>query len=49
MAWKEGDVYRCPDVSCDCEVTVTKVGDSRMCGDQSPACGCGKPMKKVRQ
>jgi len=47
MAWKKDDVYRCPDDSCDCEVTVTKVGDPGKCGDNPPDCCCGKPMKKV--
>jgi len=24
MAFKEGEVYKCPDADCGCEVTVTK-------------------------
>ncbi|MEJ2006566.1 MAG: hypothetical protein P8Z30_00160 [Acidobacteriota bacterium] len=47
MAWKEGEVYRCPDGSCGCEVTVTKAGNPGECGNHAPVCCCGKPMKKV--
>jgi len=24
MAFREGEVYRCPDTACDCAMTVTK-------------------------
>ena len=44
MAFKEGDVYKCPDADCGCEVTVTKGGAPGKGGDQPPRCCCGKPM-----
>lgn len=44
MAFKEGEVYKCPDLDCGCEVTVTKSAAPGKGGDQPPRCCCGKPM-----
>lgn len=46
MAWNEGEVYRCPDENCGCEVTVTKAPKEGAGGDQPPKCCCGKEMVK---
>lgn len=46
MPWKQGEVYRCPDPACGCEVTVTKAPQPGMGGDNAPTCCCGKPMQK---
>ncbi|MET8681946.1 hypothetical protein ABZW18_31295 [Streptomyces sp. NPDC004647] len=47
MPFVEGEVYRCPDPACGCEVTVTK-GAPRTCqGQENPTCCCGKTMTKV--
>ena len=46
MAWKEGEVYQCPDPNCGCEVTVTRVPQAGQGGDQPPTCCCGKTMQK---
>jgi hypothetical protein len=47
MAFKQGEVYRCPDESCGCEVTVTKAAPADCAGTQNPTCCCGKTMEKV--
>ncbi|MDA2914783.1 hypothetical protein MYX77_12690 [Acidobacteriia bacterium AH_259_A11_L15] len=44
MAFKQGDVYQCPDPNCGCEATVTKSGTGGP--DEPPRCCCGKPMVK---
>lgn len=43
----EGEVYRCPDESCGCEVTVTKGAPAGCAGQQNPTCCCGKTMTKT--
>jgi len=48
MPLKKGEVYRCPDDSCACEVTVTKSAPKNCSGDQNPTCCCGKTMEKVK-
>lgn len=47
MAFKEGDVYRCPDKDCGCEIKVTKGAAPDKGGNQNPRCCCGKEMQKV--
>lgn len=47
MAFEEGQVYRCPDESCGCEVTVTTGAQPGHGGTQSPTCCCGKTMQLV--
>lgn len=47
MPFHEGDVYRCPDPDCGCEVTVTKGAAPGRGGDRSPTCCCGLMMDKV--
>lgn len=47
MALQEGEVYRCPDGSCGCEVTVTKGAAPGGGGDRHPTCCCGKTMEKA--
>lgn len=46
MPLREGEVYRCPDPSCGCELTVTKGAQSGAGGNQAPTCCCGKTMQK---
>ncbi len=46
MAWKEGEVYQCPNPDCGCEVTVTKGPKPGQGGDQAPTCCCGNTMQK---
>jgi hypothetical protein len=46
MPWKKGEVYRCPDPNCGCEVAVTKEPRLGMGGDRAPTCCCGKTMTK---
>lgn len=46
MAWKQNDVYQCPDPACGCEVSVTKAPKPGQGGDNPPTCCCGKPMRK---
>ncbi len=47
MAFKEGEIYRCPDTECGCEIKVTKGAASGKGGDQNPRCCCGKEMVKA--
>jgi hypothetical protein len=47
MAFKEGQVYRCPDPACGCEVTVTKGAPPTCQGTLNPTCCCGKTMELV--
>lgn len=47
MPFQEGDVYRCPESTCGCELTVTKGAPATCQGDQNPTCCCGKRMEKV--
>ena len=44
MLWKEGDVYKCPDPQCGCEVKVTKTPAPGTGGDIPPHCCFGEPM-----
>lgn len=46
MAFKEGQVYKCPDADCGCEITVTKGALPGKGGNEPPRCCCGKPMVK---
>jgi hypothetical protein len=48
MAFKEGDVYQCPDQKCGCEITVTKGCEAGQGGNLAPRCCCGKEMKKIK-
>lgn len=47
MAFREGQVYRCPDESCGCEVTVTRGAPATCQGEQDPSCCCEKTMQLV--
>lgn len=44
MPFREGEVYRCPDTDCACELTVTKAAPPTCTGQQAPTCCCGKTM-----
>ena len=47
MALQEGEVYRCPDEDCGCEITVTKGAAPGHGGDSNPTCCCGHVMEKT--
>ena len=47
MALKKGEVYRCPDANCGCEITVTKGAPAGCKGQEQPRCCCGMTMEKV--
>lgn len=47
MPFREGEVYRCPDANCGCELTVTEGAPATCGGEQSPTCCCGKTMVKA--
>lgn len=47
MPFRQGEVYRCPDESCGCELTVTKGAPATCGGQQAPTCCCGKTMAKA--
>lgn len=46
MPFRQGEVYRCPDENCGCELTVTKPAPPTCEGQQNPTCCCGKTMVK---
>jgi hypothetical protein len=43
MLMSEGQIYRCQNRTCGCEVVVTKTSAE---GDLNPHCCCGSEMKK---
>jgi hypothetical protein len=47
MALQEGEVYRCPDPQCGCEVTVTRSAAPGCPGDRNPTCCQGHVMEKI--
>jgi hypothetical protein len=47
MALKQGEVYRCPDPECGCEITVSKGAALGKGGNQNPRCYCGKEMVRL--
>lgn len=47
MAFKQGEVYRCPDEACGCELTITKGAPASCAGTNDPTCCCGHTMVKV--
>ena len=47
MALREGEVYRCPDQDCGCEVTVTRSAAENCRGQENPTCCSGHTMDKV--
>ena len=46
MAFREGQVYRCPDTACGGEMTVTKSAPPDYPDTQNPTC-CGLTMQLV--
>lgn len=46
MALKQGEVYKCSDPDCGCEITVTKDTAPGKGGNLAPRCCCGKEMVK---
>ena len=46
MAYSNGDLYRCPDNDCGCEVTVTKAAQPS-CPDAEELTCCGKVMVRA--
>ena len=46
MAFKQDEVYKCPDPNCGCELTVTKGASPACTGNQASRCCCGKEMVK---
>jgi len=46
MALKQGEVYKCPDPECGCEVTVTRGTAHGKEGDLNPRCCYGKELVK---
>ena len=47
MALRQGEVYRCPDANCGCEITVTKGAPETCKGQEQPRCCCGNTMEKA--
>jgi len=44
--WNKGDVYKCPDPGCGCEITITQ--QPQMSGGNAPMCTCGSEMQLAR-
>lgn len=50
MALKDGEVYRCSDPNCNCEVTVTRgAAHAASSEDQNPRCCCNAEMRPVAE
>lgn len=47
MAFKMGEVYRCTDEGCGCELTVTKPAPTDCKGTSNPTCCCRTAMEKL--
>jgi hypothetical protein len=47
MALRTGELYRCPNEKCGCEIQVTRGAKPGGGGDNNPRCCCGMEMKKV--
>jgi hypothetical protein len=47
MALRTGEIYRCSDANCGCEIQVTKGAEPGGGGDRNPRCCCGGEMRKV--
>lgn len=47
MALRKGEIYRCQDERCACEIQVTRGAAEGGGGTHLPRCCCGKDMKKV--
>ncbi len=45
MALQKGEIYRCQNEDCGCEIEVTHSAASG--GNQAPRCCCGMEMEKV--
>lgn len=45
MSFQQGEVYRCPEGTCGCEVTVTKGASASCEGHKNPTCCCGRTME----
>lgn len=46
MALEQGDIYKCPNSDCGCEIKVIKGAAPGKGGDKPPSCCCGKDMIK---
>lgn len=46
MAMHKGEIYRCPDPDCACEIEVIK-GPKKEDGQDSVRCCCGREMTRV--
>ena len=49
MSFREGEVYRCPDPGCACELTVTRGAPPDCAGNRNPTCCCGQTMNKMTE
>jgi hypothetical protein len=47
MALRTGELYRCVNEKCGCEIQVTRGAQPGGGGDNNPRCCCGMEMKKV--
>ena len=47
MSLQKGEIYRCCDPECACEIQVIKGAAPNKGGEESPRCCCGQEMEKV--
>lgn len=47
MPFREGEVYRCTDENCGCELTVTRSAMASCDCRQAPTCCRGKTLTKA--
>lgn len=46
MSLRMGEIYRCPDEGCGCEIQVLVGAEEGGGGDLAPRCCCGREMKQ---
>ena len=47
VGFQKGEISRCPDAECGCELTVTIGAAPEHGGDSNPTCCCGRTMDRV--
>ncbi len=50
LAWKTGELYRCLNPECECEILITQLPQPGRPLESLPhCCSCGTPMREVSQ
>lgn len=49
MAWLQGDVFRCANPDCECELTLTRESKNKRGSFLPECCCCGRLMEILEQ